>query len=432
MRRRPPPPTLSCPPRLLCRHCVCANHQEFKRHSGGAWIMKPIGKAQGKGIFLFQKLSQISDWRTDYRWKPDNPSVRRPTKQRRYNHLLHGGSSRNWVLLLCVRACCIVTLCTRRWSPMLCSATFRTLTWWAVARYLLLQPPALALCRYTTREGGVCVCVCVCWLTVVPLPQFDMRMYALVTSFQPLVVYLYRAGFARFSSTRYSNDSLTNTLVHLTNVAIQKGSDTYNEEVGLGVCVCVVCVWPHTKQQYTAALSLFERSESLTHTHTHTTHVPCCPPCPHTDWRQVGLACSQALPVQQVRCMVWICLLLLLLCHGVHPPCLWHRHGRARTDELFEEMQGIIVRSLQAVQKIMINDKHCFELYGYDLMFDEDLRPWLIEVNASPSVQSHHKRTCVCCWWQSIKCMLCLTHMRVYVCVCVWRACTLVLSLSLS
>ncbi len=32
--------------------------EEFKR-SGGVWIMKPIGKAQGQGIFLFNKLSQV-------------------------------------------------------------------------------------------------------------------------------------------------------------------------------------------------------------------------------------------------------------------------------------------------------------------------------------------------------------------------------------
>ena len=32
--------------------------EEFKR-AGGTWIMKPIGKAQGQGIFLFNKLSQV-------------------------------------------------------------------------------------------------------------------------------------------------------------------------------------------------------------------------------------------------------------------------------------------------------------------------------------------------------------------------------------
>ena len=61
-----------------------------------------------------------------------------------------------------------------------------------------------------------------------------MRLYCLVTCFSPLKVYQYRRGFARFSHTRYSSDvqDIYNGFVHLTNVAIQKTAENYDERTG--------------------------------------------------------------------------------------------------------------------------------------------------------------------------------------------------------
>ncbi|VVD00818.1 unnamed protein product [Leptidea sinapis] len=60
--------------------------------------------------------------------------------------------------------------------------------------------------------------------------------------------------------------------------------------------------------------------------------------------------------------------------------------GSDVTKRLFEDIQWLIVHSLKAVAPVMLNDRHCFECYGYDIIIDTDLKPWLIEVNASPSM----------------------------------------------
>lgn len=40
--------------------------------------------------------------------------------------------------------------------------------------------------------------------------KFDMRIYVLVVSYQPLICYLYRSGFGRFTHHRYDKDDITN------------------------------------------------------------------------------------------------------------------------------------------------------------------------------------------------------------------------------
>ena len=38
--------------------------EEFKKNGNSMWIMKPCGRAQGKGIFLVNKLNQLKKWAT--------------------------------------------------------------------------------------------------------------------------------------------------------------------------------------------------------------------------------------------------------------------------------------------------------------------------------------------------------------------------------
>eukprot|EP01039_Chlorochromonas_danica_P003550 gene3550-3887_t len=218
--------------------------EEFKK-VGGVWIMKPIGSAQGKGIFLFTRLNEISEWKTDFKAYKPGPTAPKGEDNRE------------------VEA-------------------------YVVQRYL----------QYPLLVGG---------------KKFDMRLYALVTTFSPLKVYQYRRGFARFTNSRYSSDTqdIYNGFVHLTNVAIQKTAENYDERTG--------------GKMELQALKLF----------------------------------------------------------------LMSKYGMERIDALFWEIQMIILRSLLAVQPIMISDKHCFELYGYDIIIDQDLKPWLLEVNASPSLTAN-------------------------------------------
>ena len=65
--------------------------------------------------------------------------------------------------------------------------------------------------------------------------------------------------------------------------------------------------------------------------------------------------------------------------------------GKERADYVFEQFDNVYLASLKSVQSVMCNDKHCFELYGYDIMVDDNFKAWLIEINASPSLSTTTK-----------------------------------------
>ena len=58
--------------------------------------------------------------------------------------------------------------------------------------------------------------------------KFDLRIYVAVTSFNPLKIYMYEEGLARFATEQYSGPvQLTNLCMHLTNYSVNKRSSHY-------------------------------------------------------------------------------------------------------------------------------------------------------------------------------------------------------------
>jgi tubulin polyglutamylase TTLL5 len=153
--------------------------------------------------------------------------------------------------------------------------------------------------------------------------KFDLRVYVLVTSFQPLEAFVYQEGFIRVCTHKYSNEpaDLRNLFIHLTNSSIQK----------------------------MATNGLTATQESISR------H--------HADLDEAG-------GTKLTLTYLW----RRLAAHGVD------------VDKLKADVDTVILKSLIAAQTDIGQQPNSFELFGYDVFIDDKLRPWLIEINSSPSM----------------------------------------------
>jgi tubulin polyglutamylase TTLL1 len=90
--------------------------------------------------------------------------------------------------------------------------------------------------------------------------KFDLRLYCLVTKYRPLKAYQYNEGFARFCNVKYSSDvsDLDNQYIHLTNVAIQKNGEEYNEKHGNKWSVRNLRLYLEATRGYALTQKMFE------------------------------------------------------------------------------------------------------------------------------------------------------------------------------
>ena len=64
--------------------------------------------------------------------------------------------------------------------------------------------------------------------------KYDLRIYVIVTCFDPLKIYLFKDGLARFATQKYSNNlkNIDKRFVHLTNYSVNKKNEDYVKNNG--------------------------------------------------------------------------------------------------------------------------------------------------------------------------------------------------------
>ncbi|NXT75507.1 TTL13 polyglutamylase, partial [Zapornia atra] len=153
--------------------------------------------------------------------------------------------------------------------------------------------------------------------------KFDLRIYVLVTSCDPLRIFIYKEGLARFATKRYIDPNSTrkpdDACMHLTNYAINKRNENFIRDDVKG-----------SKRKLSTLLA-------------------------------------------------------------------WMSENNLNVAQLLEVIEDLVIKTLISAHPMVkhqyrscfpqhVTGSACFELLGFDILLDRKLKPWLLEVNHSPSL----------------------------------------------
>ncbi|KAK7864100.1 hypothetical protein R5R35_002743 [Gryllus longicercus] len=151
----------------------------------------------------------------------------------------------------------------------------------------------------------------------------DLRLYVAVTSYDPLIVYMYEEGLVRFATVKYDTTGkhLWNPCMHLCNYSINKYHSDYimNEDA---------------------------------------------------DTENVGHKWTLSALLRHLRSQ------------GIDTAVLMSRIEEVVVKAILASAPPIVT----ACRMFVPHTHNCFELYGFDILIDSTLKPWLLEVNLSPSL----------------------------------------------
>ncbi len=223
--------------------------------------------------------------------------------------------------------------------------------------------------------------------------KFDCRVWVLVTSYSPLIVYIYDDYYLRFCCHDFTLTNLDDTYIHLANNSIQKHSKNFDNivppddeeadtEAGAGgVSVCMQDADLESIDSATVdSDSLSSEAPSSPSTDTDPDPTP-CPNPPSVDPIPEPAKPPRAPTLKKTERAnnMWR--------SSSFETYITKEFGAGRYEEMMVAMRRAIVSVLMTGQGHVKHRKGSYELYGFDVVFDEALSPWILEVNASPTLE---------------------------------------------
>ena len=185
--------------------------------------------------------------------------------------------------------------------------------------------------------------------------KFDLRIYVAVTSFTPLRIYIHKEGLVRLSSEKYSynKEDYNDRFRHLTNYSVNKAncdsSDVNKDNSDIS-------------------------NDNGSAVDDHDDGIDYCNRGSKTGSRNLKLSFTQ---LREKFTQM-----------GYNNIVIW------------EKIHDLIIKTLISVEPkikgvskrfIKSGEDACFELFGFDVLLDDELNPYLMEVNFSPSLNTDSK-----------------------------------------
>ena len=155
----------------------------------------------------------------------------------------------------------------------------------------------------------------------------------LITSIQPYICYINKEGLARFCTEDYevpNSKNINNPFIHLTNYSLNKESPKFLHWTGN-----FLEINPGSKRTITSLM-------------------------------------------KSLRAI------------GINDNAIWESIS-SLIEQFLISLHPFLMFNFKAAFNKNASTAKCFHILGFDILIDEDLKPWLLEINANPSLNIDHE-----------------------------------------